>query len=84
MRKIAGEVNPADLYTKHLESKAKIQQLVGQFAGEFQGGRAASAPQLRADPVMAGMVEVLYSKPEPHRGQCTRCMCCRIFLGKKT
>ena len=26
-RKIAGEVNPADLYTKHLESKAKIEQL---------------------------------------------------------
>ena len=29
VRKIAGEENPADLYTKHLESKAKIEQLVG-------------------------------------------------------
>ena len=35
VRKIAGEFNPADLYTKHLESKAKIEQLVSFFGGEF-------------------------------------------------
>ena len=49
MRKIAGEFNPADLYTKHLESKAKIEQLVSLFGGEFREGRAESAPQLRED-----------------------------------
>ena len=59
MRKIAGEFNPADLYTKHLESKAKIEQLVSLFGGEFREGRAESAPQLREDPATANMVEVL-------------------------
>ena len=44
VRKIAGEENPADLYTKHLESKAKIAQLVGLCGGEYRGGRADAAP----------------------------------------
>ena len=47
VRKIAGEFNPADRYTKHLESKAKIEQFVSLFGGEFRGGRAEAAPQLR-------------------------------------
>ena len=38
VRKIAGEFNPADRYTKHLESKAKIEQLVSLFGGEFRDG----------------------------------------------
>ena len=59
VRKIAGEFNPADLYTKHLESKAKIEQLVSLFGGKFRDGRAESAPQLREDPATANMVEVL-------------------------
>lgn len=49
IRKIAGENNPADLYTKHLESKAKIEQLIGLFGGEFREGRASSAPMLKKD-----------------------------------
>ena len=61
VRKIAGEFNPADLYTKHLESKAKIEQLVSLFGVDFRGGRAEAAPQLREDPATAGLVEVLYS-----------------------
>ena len=64
VRKIAGECNPADLYTKHLESKAKIEQLVSLFGGEFRGGRAASAPQLREDPKVAGMVECLHARQD--------------------
>ena len=68
MRKIAGEFNPADLYTTHLESKAKIEQLVSLFGGEFRDGQAESAPQLREVPAMANMVEVLYSSPEPSTG----------------
>jgi len=60
VRKIAGEVNPADLYTKHLETKAKIEQLVQLFGAEFRDGRPAAAPQLRKDPVVAAMVD------EPH------------------
>ena len=64
VRKIAGEENPADLYTKHLESRAKIEQLVNLFGGEFRGGRAEAAPQLRQDLVVAGMVEALVSESE--------------------
>ena len=44
VRMIAGEEDPADLYTKHLE------QLINLFAGKNRGGRAAAAPQLRKDP----------------------------------
>ena len=68
VRKIAGDFNPTDLYTKYLESKAKIEQLVSLFAAEFRGGRAEAAPQLCKDPTTAGMVEVLYSSPEPSTG----------------
>ena len=68
VRKVVGELNPADLYTKHLESKAKIEQLVALFGAEFRGGRAEAAPQLRKDPTIAGMVEVLYNFPEPSTG----------------
>ena len=68
MRKIAGEENPADLYTKHLESNAKIEQLVGLFGAEFRDGRPAAAPQLRADPVAAEMAGVMVSAPGPEPG----------------
>ena len=61
VRKIAGEVNPADLCAKHLESKAKIEQLIGLFGGVFRGGRAEAALQLRKDPAVAGMVDALFS-----------------------
>ena len=46
VRKIVGGENPADLYTKHFESKAKMEQLGNLFGGEFRGGRAEAAPQL--------------------------------------
>ena len=46
IRKIAGEANPADLYTKHIESKAKIEQLINLFGAEFREGRPESAPEL--------------------------------------
>ena len=65
VRNIAGEENPADLYTKHLDSTAKVEQLIGLFGGEFRGGRAEAAPQLRQVPAVAGMVEALFSEPEP-------------------
>ena len=46
VRKVAGEVNPADLFTKHLASKEKIHQLTALFGCEYREGRAASAPLL--------------------------------------
>ena len=47
LRKIAGEENPGDLFTKHLESAAKLKQLMSLFNCEFTPGRAASAPNLK-------------------------------------
>ena len=46
-RKVLGEENPADLFTKHLESAAKLAQLIGMFKCEFRTGRAASVPNLK-------------------------------------
>ena len=69
VRKIAGELKPADLYMMHFESNAKIEQLVAFFGGDFRGGRAEAAPQLCKDQATAGMVEVLYSSPEPSSGR---------------
>ena len=47
VRKVRGDVNPADLFTKHLPSKDKIHQLVGLFGCEYRSGRAEAAPLLR-------------------------------------
>ena len=47
VRKVWGEVNPADLFTKHLPSREKVHQLLGLFGCECRDGRAASAPLLR-------------------------------------
>ena len=38
IRKVHVESNPADFFTKHLESKAKIEQLVSLFNCEFKDG----------------------------------------------
>ena len=47
LRKVRGEVNPADLFTKHLLSRERVEMLVQLFGCEYRGGRAESAPQLR-------------------------------------
>ena len=47
MKKVRGEVNPADLFTKHLPSREKVHQLLGLFGCEYRAGRAESAPLLR-------------------------------------
>ena len=47
LRKIRGEVNPADLFTKHLASEERVQNLCALFGCRFIGGRAAGAPELR-------------------------------------
>ena len=53
LRKIRGDSNPADLFTKHLLGEDKVKSLVTLLDCEFRGGRAATAPKLRdadADP----------------------------------
>ena len=50
LRKIAGESNPADLFTKYSLSREKLISLTGLFDAEFRGGRAESAAAMRKAP----------------------------------
>ena len=47
LRKVRGNVSPADLLTKHLQSRDKIHQLVQLFGWEYRSGRSEAAPLLR-------------------------------------
>ena len=47
--KVDGEVNPADLFTKLLESKNMLDQVVGLFRCRVLDGRLALAPSLKSD-----------------------------------
>ena len=38
VRKVTGEVNPADLFSKHLPSREKIHQLTALFGCEYREG----------------------------------------------
>ena len=49
MRKVRGDVNPADLFTKHMDSRNKLNQLVALFKCQFLEGRAKAAPALRTE-----------------------------------
>ena len=51
LKKVWGEVNPADLFTKHLPSREKVHQLLELFGCEYRSGRAAAAPLLRPNDV---------------------------------
>ena len=51
LRKVWGEVNPADLFTKHLSSRERVTNLTQLFGCEFRDGRPKSAPKLREDNV---------------------------------
>ena len=47
LKKVLGEENPADLFTKHSLSKERLDKLVNFFGCQFREGRAKSAPALR-------------------------------------
>ena len=47
LKKVKGDVNPADLLTKHLGSKDKVDQLVDLYGCVFMSGRAKSAPLMK-------------------------------------
>jgi len=49
LRKVAGEENPADVFTKHIVGAGKLGQLMQLFDLKFSSGRAATAPQLRKE-----------------------------------
>ena len=50
LRKVLGEANPADLFTKHSLSRERLQMLTGMSDCKFQGGRPDAAPQLCSAP----------------------------------
>ena len=47
LRKVRGDCNPADLFTKFMDSQGKLNKLVGLFGCEFRSGRSGKAPTLR-------------------------------------
>ena len=49
LRKVRGEVNPADLFTKHLPSGEKIADLLMLLGCRFRGGRPGEAPRMRKE-----------------------------------
>ena len=49
LRKVTGDVNPADLFTKHSLSRERLKKLVSIYNSHFCDGRAASAPLLRRE-----------------------------------
>ena len=50
LRKVRGELNPADLFTKHLSSEERVISLLKLFGCRYEGGRASGAPRLREAP----------------------------------
>ena len=49
LRKVRGDVNPADLFTKHLSSEERITSLLGLLGCKFRSGRSDEAPQMRRE-----------------------------------
>ena len=47
LRKVRGDINSADLFTKFIPSGEKISSFIRLFSCDCRDGRAASAPQLR-------------------------------------
>ena len=47
LRKVLGTDNPADLFTKHLESAKRLEHLIDMFSCSFVEGRARTAPSLK-------------------------------------
>ena len=47
LRKVAGEVNPADLFTKHSLSQLRLEEVVALHGCTYLEGRAESAPLTR-------------------------------------
>ena len=49
LRKVRGEVNPADLFTKHLSSAERVESLLNLLGCRYADGRAGTAPKLRQE-----------------------------------
>ena len=49
VRKVKGEDNPADIFTKHLPARDKVTQLVGLLGCRYDAGRPDASPDLRRE-----------------------------------
>jgi hypothetical protein len=49
VRKVKGEDNPADVFTKHLPSREKVDQLVRLLGCRFDSGRPDASPEMRRE-----------------------------------
>ena len=47
LRKVDGTKNPADLFSKHMDSAAKLEGLVAPFGCSFRAVRPEAAPKLK-------------------------------------
>ena len=72
LRKVDGQVNPADLFTKHSITRDRLGSLVKLFDCEFRSGRAQSAPKTRATPgTRTTMAEAYGLEEQGNRAQTT-------------
>jgi hypothetical protein len=65
LRKVGGVENPADLFTKHMDSANKLNGLVALYGCEFRSGRAEAAPNLKRRQQVA-MMGAEYPSSLPH------------------
>ena len=49
VRKVRGDQNPADLFTKHLCSREKVTELVRLIGCRYEEGRPEAAPEMRRE-----------------------------------
>ena len=49
LRKVRGDVNPADLFTKHLSAEGRVADLLRLFGCRYADGRPSGAPALRRE-----------------------------------
>ena len=49
VRKVRGDDNPADLFTKHLPARDKVNQLVQLLGCRFSEGRPGASPEMRRE-----------------------------------
>ena len=66
VRKVKGEENPADLFTKFLSSKDKLHNLVRMFGCEYRDGLSKIAPLLRPLEEANAVFSVARSSALPH------------------
>ena len=57
LRKVHGEVKPADVFPRHMQSRENIRQLMTLYGRECREGRAAAAPQFRRNESQAHFMD---------------------------